>query len=122
MNNQRTVRFLIFLILSTLIFSGCSMLPQPVPTIDMPPILTQEELIRPYIKLGRIRITREVFGIADYVLTPAIREWGFNAVRAEAAKMGADAVILPEVTGQSITYLVIPSTEYQATGIAIKFK
>jgi len=85
------------------------------------PILTQDELIRPYIKLGRIQITREVY-VADYAVTPDITAWGLAAVRQEAEKMGADAIILHEVTGRTTTYNIFPSTEYRATGFAIKFK
>ena len=64
---------------------------------------------------------REVYG-SDYIAAPAIKEWGFAAIRLEAAKMGADAVILPEVTGHSVTFMVLPSTEYRASGVAIRFK
>jgi len=88
---------------------------------DLPPVLTEDEVIRPYVKLGRIQITREAYG-SDYTMSPDIRNWGIMAVRQEAAKMGADAVITPEVTGHTITYAILPSTEYRATGIAIKFK
>ena len=109
---------LLFLVL----FGGSCSQFRAAPQKDLPPILAQDELIRPYVKLGRIQVTREVYGIVDYMLTPEIREWGYAAVREEAAKMGADAVITPEVTGRSITYLVLPSTEYRATGVAIKFK
>ena len=63
-----------------------------------------------------------MYGIVDPQMTPDIREWGYTAIRNEAAKMGADAVVLPEVSGRSITYLVIPTTEYRATGVAIRFK
>ena len=102
---------------------GCSATnPNTPPPRDPPPILAQDELLRPYTKLGRIQITREIYGILDYKLNPDILEWGYAAIRAEAAKMDADAVILPEVTGTTTTYLVVPSTEYRATGIAIKFK
>ncbi|MFA7059281.1 MAG: hypothetical protein WC156_00505 [Pedobacter sp.] len=96
--------------------------PPPPPLRDLPPILAQDELFRPYAKLGRIRITREVYGIFDSKIFPDIREWGYSAIRAEAEKMRADAVILPEVTGATTTYLFLPSTEYRATGVAIKFK
>ena len=85
------------------------------------PILSQDELIRPYTKLGRIQITRETFG-SDYSLSPDIMAWGLAAVRQEAEKMGADAIMLPEVTGRTTTTGIIPSTEYRATGFAIKFK
>jgi len=109
------------LMILMLLTSSCSMF-SPAPHVELPPILSQDELIRPFVKLGRIQITREVYGIVDTNLTPAIREWGFTAIRTEAAKMGADAVILPEVVGQTITYLVMPTTEYRASGIAIRFK
>jgi uncharacterized protein YbjQ (UPF0145 family) len=89
---------------------------------DLPPIIAQDELARPYEKLGRVQASRQVYGIIDYQLTPDIRDWGLTAIREEAAKMGADAVILPEVTGHTDTYLVMPTTEYRATGVAIKFK
>ena len=92
------------------------------PPRDPPPILTQDEIIRPYVQLGRIKISREVYGILDYRLSPDILEWGLDSLRAEADKMGADAVILPEVIGNTFTFVVIPSTEYRATGVAIKFK
>ncbi|MDD2367516.1 MAG: hypothetical protein PHN84_15295 [Desulfuromonadaceae bacterium] len=75
----------------------------------------------PYTKIGRIQITREVYG-ADYAITPDITEWGHNAIRNEADKMGADAVISAEVTGRTTSYNLFPSTEYRATGIAVKFK
>jgi len=88
---------------------------------NLPPILAQDEVIRPYTKLGRIQIVREVY-ISDGMLAPDIREWGFSAIRREAAKMGADAVIFPEVTGGQTMAVVLPSTEYRATGTAIKFK
>ena len=105
MHHFRTTLVLVCLMLLTLLTSSCSMY-SSAPPPDLPPILSQDELIRPYVKLGRIQVTREVYGIVDINLTPELREWGFTAVRAEAAKMGADAVILPEVTGNSITYLV----------------
>ena len=121
MNQLRITPVLVCLLLLTLLTSSCSMF-QSVPPHNLPPILSQDELIRPYVKLGRIEITREVYGIVDYALTPEIREWGYSAIRAEAAKMGADAVILPEVSGHTVTYLVMPTTEYHASGVAIRFK
>jgi len=121
MHQLRTGMFLVCLMILTLLAGSCSMI-SSAPPHALPPILTQDELIRPYVKIGRILITREVYGILDTNLTPEVREWGFTAVRTEAAKMGADAVILPEVTGHSVTYLVMPTTEYSASGIAIRFK
>lgn len=87
----------------------------------LPPILAQEEVVRAYENLGRIQITREVF-ISDGQVSNDIREWGFTAIRREAAKMEADAVIFPEVSGVHTINVLLPATEYRATGIAIKFK
>ena len=119
MQRLRNWTILVLITLPLALVAACSTLP---PTRELPPILAQDELIRAHVRLGRIQVSREVYGIVDYQLTPDIREWGLTAIRAEAAKMGADAVILPEVTGHTITYLVMPTTEYRATGVAIKFK
>jgi hypothetical protein len=117
-------RIVAALMLSALLTGACSTTrsTDAPPPHDPPPILAQDEIIRPYVELGRIRVTREVYGILDYNVNPDIREWGMGAIRAEADKMGADAIILAEVTGVTTTYLVLPSTEFRATGIAIKFK
>lgn len=87
----------------------------------LPPVLEQDELIRSYVKLGRIQVTREVYH-SDGSISPDIRSWGFTALRLEAAKLGADAVILPELTGTHNIGFILPATEYRASGIAIKFK
>jgi uncharacterized protein YbjQ (UPF0145 family) len=119
MHNSRNTIVIVLLMSLALLTSGC--MRSLNPSRELPPILTQDELIRPYLKLGRIQVTREVYSY-DLRLTPDIREWGFQAIREEAAKMGADAVILPEVTGHSSANIIVPSTEYRATGVAIKFK
>ena len=36
--------------------------------------------------------------------------------------MGADAIMLPEISGHSSKYGFMPSTEYIASGFVIKFK
>jgi hypothetical protein len=107
------------LVLLLSLLTSCATL---MPMYDLPPIIAEDEMVRPHVKLGRIQVTREVYGVVDYQLPPDIREWGLNAIRAEAAKMGADAVILPEVSGHSVSFVLIPTTEYRASGIAIKFK
>ena len=106
---------------------GCSALPITKPYHkDLPPVLAQDELLRPYEKMGRIQITREVyFTDYDLKLDPNLQEWGIKSLREEAQKMGADALILPEVTSRQITIVMFPAfpaTEYRATGVAIKFK
>jgi hypothetical protein len=120
----RIASVLCLLVLLAVSLTGCSTAkPAPsAPSQNLPPLLSHEEVLRPYIPLGRIQITREVYGILDYEMKPDIREWGLDAIQAEAEKMGADAVIESAVTGVTTTYLVLPSTEYRASGIAIKFK
>ncbi len=117
--NNSAILFAFLLMLSTLL-CACSTAIVPFQN-DGVPILAQDELIRPYTTIGRIKVIRESYG-SDSSLTPDIQAWALVAVQQEAYKMGADAVILPEVTGRTTTYGVIPSTEYWATGFAIKFK
>jgi hypothetical protein len=109
------------------LLTGCSAIPTTKPyNKDLPPVLAQDELLRPYEKLGRIQITREVyFTDYDLKLDPNLQEWGVKALREEALKMGADALIFPEVTSSQITIVMFPAfpaTEYRASGVAIKFK
>jgi len=111
---------LVLIIMTALTAAGCSAL-KPAYVGEMPPLLSQDEVIRPYIKLGRVQVTRETYG-SDYTMTPDIKEWGSNAVRMEAGKMGADAVMFLEITGGTTVYGILPSTEYRASGVAIKFK
>ena len=119
MINNSSILF-VFLLMASLLLNCCSTTKQASRNEGIP-ILSQDELIRPYTKIGRIQVTRETYG-SDYTLSPDIKAWGLAAVRQEAEKMGADAIILPEVTGHRTTYGIIPSTEYIATGFAIKFK
>lgn len=110
----------VFSVLFCIVLSSCAVM-RPASYNDSLPVLSQDELSRPYSKLGRIQVTREVYG-ADFSLSPDIKAWGLAAVRQEADKMGADAIILHEVTGRTTSYGIVPSTEYRATGFAIKFK
>jgi len=108
-----------------LALTGCSAIPTTGPSNqDLPPVLAQDELLRPYEKMGRIQIIREVY-FSDYSLSPSLQEWGLTALREEARKMGADALILPEIESRQITIVMFPAfpaTEYRAAGVAIKFK
>jgi len=117
--NNSAILF-VFLLLCTTLLSSC-ITTGVSGNNDGLPILSQDELIRPYTKLGRIQVTRETYG-SDYSMPPDIKTWGLAVLRQEAEKMGADAIMLPEVTGRTTTYGIIPSTEYRATGFAIKFK
>mgnify|MGYP000893351104 FL=1 len=113
------------IILLLALFTGCSAIPTTGPSNqDLPPVLAQDELLRPYEKMGRIQIIREVY-FTDYSLSPSLQEWGLAALREEARKMGADALILPEIDSRQITIVMFPAfpaTEYRAAGVAIKFK
>ncbi len=108
-----------------LLMSSCSAIPQSIhERDDLPPILTQDELLRPYDSIGRIQITREVY-FSDFDLDPSLQEWGSKSLREEARKMRADAVILPEITSRKLTVVAFPAfpaTEYRAAGTAIRFK
>jgi hypothetical protein len=111
---------LVVLVMMSIVSAGCSTTRQSTQAEELP-ILSQDELIRPYIKLGRIQVTREVYG-SDYSISADITAWGLSVVRQEAVKLGADAVMLPEVTGRTTTSGFFPLTEYRASGFAIKFK
>jgi hypothetical protein len=109
----------LLLISSFLFSSACATTAQR--TGELPPILTQDELLRPYDKLGVIVVERERYGSpAD--LNRADYSWGYQVLREEAAKMGADAVIYPEVKAELQTYILFPTSEMKAKGVAIKFR
>lgn len=117
-----TNKYLIYLIiLLSFCFLFCNCAPTRQAYRNDIPVLLQDELTRPYVKLGRIMVTREV-SMSDYSITPDIKAWGLEAVQQEAVKMGADAVILHEVVGHTTTHGIIPSTEFVSSGFAIKFK
>ena len=88
---------------------------------DAPPILAQDELLRPFKKVGNIEVHRVRYGDKED-LTPADYGWANDALRAEAAKIGADAVILPEVKVEMDTFIFFPKSEITARGTAIKFR
>mgnify|MGYP005823249207 CR=1 FL=1 len=118
MRTTGNMAVMMVVMLLALLAGGCST--APVSKNELPPILFQEELIRSYEKLGRIQITREVYA-PNIIQMSDVRAWGYQVIREEAAKMQADAVILPEVSSRDTTYLIVPSIEYRATGVAIRF-
>lgn len=116
-------RFGLQALVTTLLLAGCAGVDSNTrsDSSGLPPILTEDEVVRPYVSLGKIQITREVF-TTDALVKSDVYDWGTAALRREAGKMGADAVIFPEVTGAKMTNGVLPSTEFRATGVVIKFK
>ena len=112
------------LLISAITLAGCSALPPRGGGDDLPTILTQDEILRPYVTLGRIQITREVYWF-DHALRPNLQEWGLRSLQEEAKRLGADALILPDISSREMAIFVfpaLPATEYRATGVAIKFK
>ncbi|HBA88723.1 MAG TPA: hypothetical protein DCZ75_12305 [Geobacter sp.] len=109
----------LFLLCAILVNCGCAT--TPAVKADAPPILRQDELLRPYQKVGTIEVHRTRYGSRSD-LSPADYNWANDALRAEAAKIGADAVILPEVTVEMDTYIFFPTSEMKAKGTAIKFR
>jgi hypothetical protein len=115
---KRASRTLLVLLAITAV-CGCAS--PPVQRANLPPLLTQDELLRPYDKVANIQVRRERYGYsAD--LAPEDYSWAYQALREEAARIGADAVIYPEVTVEMQTYTVFPTSEMKAKGIAIKFR
>jgi len=88
---------------------------------ELPPILAQDELLRPYQKIGVIEVHRARYG-SPTDLSSGDYSWGYQALREEAGKIGADAVIYPEVNSELESYLFFPSSDIKARGIAIKFR
>jgi len=107
---------------SALLTTACATLtPATSPTPNsLPPILAQDEIIRPYTKIGTVEVSRQRLGHVDD-LKNETDEWVQDALGAEGAKLGADAIILPEVRAEKGTYLIFPSTSIKAKGIAIRF-
>lgn len=113
-----------FLIVAFVVMAGCAAIPLPSGNSgNLPPVITLDEIHEPYTKIGRILLTRTVY-FSDYASPTNLHEWATQALREEAGKLNADAVILPEITSKQIDIIVFPSfpaTEYRATAFAIRF-
>ncbi|MBJ6726915.1 beta/alpha barrel domain-containing protein [Geomesophilobacter sediminis] len=90
-------------------------------TGDLPPILAQDELLRPYQKVADLEVRRERMG-APSDISPEDYAWGYDALRREAARIGADAVMFPQLSVETEHYILFPSSEMKAKGVAIKFR
>jgi hypothetical protein len=112
---------LAFSLLVVFLFTfGCAMLKPSGVNENMPPVLAQDELLRPYHKVAAIEVSRERYGsVSD--ITPEDYSWAYQSLREEASRIGADAVILPEIRVVLESYIFFPSSEIRAKGIAIKF-
>jgi hypothetical protein len=98
---------------------GCATAPPHAE--HLPPLLTQDELLRPYQKVAAMQVQRERYGFSDDV-APVDYNWAYDALRHEAARIGADAVILPEVSIVKQLFTFWPTSDMVAKGIAIKFR
>ena len=116
--SRSAIRAVLTVLAITMLLTSCARVSFKGEGKDLPPILTQDEILRPYDKVGRIQITVDMYATE----VPNLQEWGYRTLREEASKMQADAIILPEVTSRPTTYLIVPSNEYRATGVAIRFK
>ena len=116
---QHGNRALVSCLLLGLLFSGCAGTGRTAG--GLPPIFGQEELTRPYTKVGLLTVSRERYGSPED-LTPADYDWAYRALRTEAARIDADGIILPEVRVQNSTYIFFPSTEISAHATAIRFR
>lgn len=101
-----------------LVAGGCA---TTAVNVNGPPILAQDELIRPYRKVGVIEVRRSRYGDRSDLI-PEDYNWARDALRAEAAKIGADAVILPEISVEVHRYIFFPKSEMKAKGTAVKFR
>ena len=109
-----------FLLVCALLFTcGCATMSNH--SEELPPLLAPDELLRPYQKAASIEVRRERYGSPED-LTPADYNWAYQALREEAARIGADAVILPEVKVEQHIYLFFPVSHMKAKGVAIKFR
>ncbi len=116
---QRRGQALVSCLLLALLLSGCAGTGRY--SRGLPPIFSQEELSRPYAKVGHLTVSRECYG-APADLTPADYDWAYHALRTEAARMDADGIILPEVKVKNATYIFFPSSEISAQATAIRFR
>jgi len=112
--------FLALLLVCALFFS-CGCVTTPPVAGQLPPLLAQDELLRPYRTVAVIEVRRDRYG-SPSDLAPADYDWAYLALRREAARIGADAVIIPEVRVELQRYLFFPTSHMKAKGVAIKFR
>ena len=106
------------LLFAMLCAGGCA---KTTLNVSGPPVLNQDELLRPFSKVGVIEVRRSRYGDrSDF--SSEDYNWAHDALRAEAAKINADAVIYPEVSVEVHRYLFFPKSEMKAKGTAIKFR
>jgi len=109
----------ILLALCVLLSSGCGTLSSQ--SRMLPPILQLDQLQQSYVRIGTVQVSRDRYG-SSVDLTANDFDWAHNALREEANKLGADAIIAPEVRVETISVLLFPAAEIIARATAIKFR
>ncbi|WP_152609988.1 hypothetical protein [Geobacter sp. OR-1] len=99
--------------------SGCATV-RPLSEL-YPPIMDQDELSRPYVKIAVIECSSERMGNME-AISRQDYDWAHNELRERAYRLGADAVVLPEVRIERDTFLFFPSSLIKVKGVAIKFR
>ena len=114
-------RPLLPLLLVCALFSGAGCATTNNQSKELPALLEPDEILRPYQKVASIEVRRARYGSLND-LTPDDYDWAYLALRQEGARIGADAVITPEVRVELHRYILFPVSEMKARGIAIKFQ
>lgn len=117
--NRSSNRLAVASLLMLLLLTACASLQNT--QASPPPVLAQDEVFRPYVKVGTVEVFGKRFAHPDDI-KDEIGEWAHDALSTEAAKVGADAVIFPEIHTEKSSFLFIPVTTINARGIAIKFR
>ena len=87
----------------------------------LPPVMSHEELVRPYQKVGIVECSRERIGAPEF-LTPEDQQWAYSELRNSARRLGADAVISVEIRLDQDSFLLFPTSHVRARGTAVKFR
>lgn len=112
------VKAIVVALVAGILLTACAGLQQ---SATQPVVIKAEDLVgRGYERLGQVQVTRERLG-AD-VLTTDDFGWASGALQEEAQKMGADAILQPELFIKSESLLFIPLTVIRARATAIRFR
>lgn len=119
----RLARRALLTVTAAALLAACATTPQTADEADRepPPILAQDEIFRPYVKIGTVEVNLKRYGRIEELQQEA-EEWAHDALSAEASKIGADAVILPEVRIEKDTYILFPVIFVKGKGTAIRFQ
>lgn len=113
-----TAKAIVAVLVAGILLTACTGLQQ---STMQPVVIKAEDLVgRGYERIGQVQVTRERLGVD--VLTADDFGWANGALQEEAQKMGADAILQPELFIKSESLLFIPVTEIRARATAIRFR